>query len=117
MDDRKQLGKLGEEKAVRYLISKGFKILDRNYKCKTGEIDIIAMEGKTLVFIEVKTRRGLSYGLPCESVTSAKKRHLLRTLRYYVAFHGLEEMDMRVDVIEILALKKGIYLNHIKNIV
>ena len=73
MDDRKQVGELGEKKAIKYLKENGYKIMQHNFKCRTGEVDIIAMDGKTIVFIEVKTRRSLSYGLPCESVTAAKK--------------------------------------------
>ena len=117
MGERKRLGKLGENKAVHYLTGKGYRIIDRNYKCKTGELDIIAMEGKTLVGIEVKTRSSLSYGLPCESITAAKKQHLLRALRYYVSIHGLEDLDLRIDVIEVLSTGNGIYLHHIKNVI
>jgi putative endonuclease len=117
MDERKQLGRLGEKKAAHYLACKGYKIIDRNYKCRVGELDIIAMEGKTLVIVEVKTRSSLSYGLPCESITATKKQHILRTLRYYVAIHDLEDLDLRIDVVEVLATAKGIYLHHIKDII
>ena len=115
MDDRKQVGELGEKKALKYLKENGYKIMQRNFKCRTGEVDIIAMDGKTIVFIEVKTRRSLSYGLPCESVTAAKKKHILRTTRYYVSVNKLEDHDQRIDVIEVYLSEGGTYYRHIKN--
>ncbi len=115
MDARKQIGARGEEKAVRYLAGKGYKIIDQNFKCRIGELDIIAMEGQTLVIIEVKTRSNLSYGLPCEAITAEKKRHILRTLRYYIMIHRLEDLDLRIDVIEILSTEEGAYIHHIKD--
>ena len=115
MDVRKQLGKLGEEKAANYLAGKGYKIIQQNYKCRIGELDIIAMEGKTLVVIEVKTRNNLSYGLPCEAITASKKRHILRTLRHYITIHKLEDLNLRIDVMEVLSTEAGIYIHHIKD--
>ncbi len=114
MDQRKQLGKTGEEKAVNYLMDKGYKIIERNYRCRIGELDIIAMEGETLVIVEVKCRSNLSYGLPCESITATKRRHILRTLRYYIAIHRLEDLDLRIDVMEVLSMEVGYYIHHIK---
>ena len=115
MDVRKKIGALGEEKAVHYLAGKGYKIIEQNFKCRIGELDIIAMEGQTLGSIEVKTRRNLSYGLPCESITAEKKRHIMRTLHYYIMIHRLEDLDLRIDVIEILSTGDGNYIHHIKD--
>ena len=70
--DRKKLGSWGEQKAREYLESKGFVILEINYRCKLGEADIIAMDGDSLVFIEVKTRTSTTYGFPAESISSRK---------------------------------------------
>ncbi len=115
MDQRKELGKRGEETAADYLAGKGYRIIDRNYKCRVGELDIIAMEGETLIFIEVKTRKDLSYGLPCESITATKKWHISRAVGYYTAIHKLEDLNMRIDVVEVLATKAGMYIHHIKD--
>ncbi|GAB1475656.1 YraN family protein [Bacillota bacterium] len=115
MDSRKQLGKMGEKKAADYLERKGYTIIEQNFKCRIGELDIIAMDGNTLVAVEVKTRSNLSYGLPCESITAEKQRHVLRTFKFYSAINRIKGIDMRIDVIEILSTGEGIYFNHIKN--
>ena len=74
----KRTGELGEEMAADFLTARGYRILERNFRCKGGEIDIIARapEDKSLVFIEVKTRRGLSYGVPQLAVTPFKQRQI-----------------------------------------
>lgn len=77
-------GNHGENIACQYLKSRGYRILERNYRIRGGEIDIVAMDGETLVFIEVKTRYSHDYGLPKESMTPWKVRALLKTARFYV---------------------------------
>ena len=99
------LGAMGEDIAVRYLEEQGFSIWVRNYKCRAGEIDIIASKNRELSFVEVKTRRDLSYGRPCEAVTADKKRHMRMSAEYYM--RKLEEMGyiperVKFDVIEIV---------------
>lgn len=104
--DRKQLGEIGENMAAELLRSKGYDILRRNYRCRFGEIDIIAEKYGELCFVEVKTRQGFDYGRPCESVTYEKKKHIRRTAGEY-----LEELKSRgyiprridFQVIEIVA--------------
>ncbi|HDH53078.1 MAG TPA: YraN family protein, partial [Nitrospirae bacterium] len=71
-----RLGQKGEELAVKYLRKKGYKIIKQNYKTKIGEIDIIANDGGTLVFVEVKTRESIAYGMPFEAVNSYKRRKI-----------------------------------------
>lgn len=115
MAKNKELGSLGERKAVDYLIKEGYSIIEQNFKCKIGEIDIIAMKELTLVIVEVKTRSGFNYGLPCESITARKKNHILRTARYYIVNNKFENFDVRIDVIEILRLADGIFVNHIED--
>ncbi len=115
MSGKKRLGEIGEKKAANYLDRNGYKIIERNYKCRIGELDIIAMKGEMLVIIEVKTRSNLSYGMPCESINATKKNHILRTARYYIQCNNLENVDRRIDVIEVLALESGFYINHIEN--
>lgn len=96
------LGEWGENAATRFLVKNGYKILEKNFRCRIGEIDIIAMDKEVLVFIEVKTRRNLSYGLPSESITATKLHHIRRTINYYSLIRNLHCTDMRIDVIEIL---------------
>lgn len=74
--DNIKLGKIGEETAAEILRSKGYKILQRNYRCSMGEVDIIAAKGTLVSFVEVKTRQGMSYGRPCESVGTTKQKHI-----------------------------------------
>ena len=110
------LGCWGEDIAEKYLKKKGYHIVERNFRCRLGEIDIIARDGAELVFIEVKTRQSQSYGLPCESINAEKVRHIIRTAAYYTTVHGMEYPETRLDVIEILKQEGKTYLHHIENI-
>ena len=110
-----KLGAWGEETAAGYLKAHGYRIIERNFSCRIGELDLIALDGDTIVFIEVKTRRSLVYGLPCESITETKKNHILRTIRYYVMVQGIKDRDLRVDVMEVLSKDGSTYVHHIKN--
>ena len=110
------LGSWGEDLAENYIIKKGYSVLERNFRCKSGEIDIIVCDGDTLVFVEVKTRQSQKYGLPCEAITAAKLRHLKKAAAYFTAMHKLGQRDARIDVIEILKTEGKIYIHHIENI-
>lgn len=110
------LGSYGEELAERFLINKGYKILDRNFRCRRGEIDIIAMDGNILVFIEVKTRRNQKFGLPCEAITSKKLKHLKNAVSYYMMTSSGQQYDMRIDVIEILIIDGNKFIHHLENV-
>lgn len=110
-----KLGAWGEEKAAVYLKAQGYEILERNFSCRSGELDLVAMDRGTVVFVEVKTRKTLTFGLPSESITETKKRHLRRTIYFYTLLKGLEERDMRVDVVELLLREGSAYIRHIKN--
>lgn len=96
-----KVGFIGEQAAASYLLSKQFRILERNFKARYGEIDIVAREGNTLVFVEVKTRCTDSYGSPEMSVTPRKLREVIQTAQYYVLLHP-EIPDMRIDVVAIM---------------
>lgn len=111
-----RLGSWGEDVAEKYLKKKGYFIVERNFRCRLGEIDMIARDGTELVFIEVKTRKNQSYGLPCESVNAAKVEHIKRTAAFYTAVHGSENLNARLDVIEILIAGGQTYVHHIENI-
>ena len=96
------LGKMGEEIAVDYLKKKGYRIVERGYRLFRGELDIIAYDRATLVFVEVKTRAGTEFGLPEEAVTPAKQNQIKRIAQGYLMERGLVDTDCRFDVLAIL---------------
>ncbi len=112
---KKKLGQWGEDTAARYLLSKGYKILARNYFTRYGELDIICERGNTLTFVEVKTRRNSKFGFPEESITSRKKEHIRKAALSYMeaARHSYREISF--DVISIMLEAGTEKLNHIKN--
>ncbi len=114
----KGTGELGEEVAANFLISHGYRILERNFRCKGGEVDIIARdpEDKSLVFIEVKARRGLSYGVPQLAVTPFKQRQISKAALTWLSKNRLHDTNARFDVIAILLHTDGQHaIDHIKN--
>ena len=107
-------GSLGEDKAVEYLISNGYKVIDRNYRTKIGEIDIIAMISKILVFVEVKARTSINYGYPYEAVNWKKQDKILKSSFIYIKQKNLSNYQMRYDIIEVYLNEKA-KINHIEN--
>jgi len=105
--DQQLRGKKGEELAASYLKSQGYKILERNFKKRYGEIDIIAQSGSTLVFIEVKTRWSRKFGLPEEAVTPWKLKSVIRTAQYYKMLHPELPEAMRIDVVAVDFCARG----------
>ncbi|HHW92182.1 MAG TPA: YraN family protein [Firmicutes bacterium] len=105
--DRKEIGQLGEEMALRYLRRQGYRILERNFRCRLGEIDLIAREKEELVFIEVKTRTSTRFGLPQEAVNWEKQRRLSRLAQFYLVSRGLAGINCRFDVVAILLTDGG----------
>ena len=99
--NRRTFGVEGERAARDYLVSRGYRILEMNYRAGAGEIDIIAGHRRTIVFIEVKRRASLTHGRPAEAVTPVKQRHILRTAMIYVQQNRLEGKPVRFDIIEI----------------
>jgi len=97
------LGQWGEDLAVRHLQGQGFEVLDRNWRCRDGELDIVAREGRSIVFVEVKARSGLQYGEPAEAVTPIKARriHGLAT-RWLAEQRPPGRWDLRFDVVSVL---------------
>ncbi len=100
--DARELGAFGEEKATRYLRRKGYRIMERNFRCRQGEIDIIARRREILAFVEVKLRRDDRFAEAREFVTRAKQGRILAAAQLYLA-HMQEELQPRFDVIEIYA--------------
>lgn len=108
--------KIGENKAVEYLDKKGYRIIRRNYRCRQGEIDIIAIDDNALCFIEVKTRSSLRHGLPCEAVSYGKLTHIRHVAGVYMSRYRHDVCDVRIEVVEVLYRKGHFYVRHIKNI-
>ena len=98
---RKEKGALGEKLAQTFLKKKGFRILETNYRCPRGEIDIIARQADCLVFVEVRTKSNLSFGTPEESITSTKMKHLESVAHYYQQSHNKLPASWRIDVVAV----------------
>ncbi len=112
---RKKIGARGEEIAAGFLEKQNFRIIQRNFRCRCGEVDIIARDGGTLVFVEVKTRRNASYGLPQLAVTPFKQRQISKAALTYLSKNGLMKEDARFDVISVLLLDSSPVIDHIRN--
>ena len=95
-------------------MKKGYKILDRNFECSQGEIDIVALDIKEIVFVEVKTRTDMSYGEAAEAVTYYKLKHLLNSIKYYIYKRNLSNEFIRIDIIEVYVKNNNVKINHIK---
>lgn len=111
-------GSQGEEIAVAFLTARGFRILERNFRCKGGEVDIVAREAGSgcLVFVEVKARRGLSYGVPQLAVNQFKQRQISKAALTWLSRQRLHDRDARFDVIAILLTDDGRHkVEHIVN--
>jgi len=102
MHKGQKIGQTGEGLAADFLIQKGYTLLERNYKTRTAEIDIIAMEKNCLCFVEVKTRTHLKKGLPKESVHHAKQQKIISGASFYLKAHHLFNQAVRFDVVEIV---------------
>jgi len=115
-DASKVLGSKGEDLAVQYLKKKGFKVIERNYHCSEGEIDLVAREKNTLVFVEIKARSSSEFGLPQEAVDRFKQKKIIQSARIYLAEHHLsEEIPARFDVVAIQLTPAGPQIELIKD--
>ncbi|MBU3189239.1 YraN family protein [Clostridium bowmanii] len=97
----KDIGALGEQISKNYLKNLGYKILEVNFKCKCGEIDIIALENGYICFIEVKTRYGTKFGIPAESVVFSKQKKIYKTAQVYILYKNITNFNFRFDVMEV----------------
>lgn len=109
--NNRQIGSYYETRAKHYLIEKGYEVIQMNFRCRLGEIDMIAKDGEYTVFIEIKYRSNQKCGLPRESVTYYKRQTILGVAKYYLMKTRLSDTPCRFDVIEIL--KEDIH--HIQN--
>jgi len=112
---RHALGKAGEEAAVQFLRQQGYHILERNYRCRFGEIDLIARDGRMLAFVEVKTRRSQKYGPAAAAVTAQKQRHLIKASQAYLIQEKKAGELCRFDVVTVEMDAQQPHIELIKN--
>ncbi|MDZ7262375.1 MAG: YraN family protein [candidate division KSB1 bacterium] len=113
---RKHLGKQGESQAAEFLRNKGYHILEQNYRWARGEIDLIARDGETLVFIEVKTKRGYDDFGPPETWVDLRKQHQIgQVAAHYLQEKQIQDTDCRFDVVAVTFEKGRWFIKHIEN--
>jgi putative endonuclease len=98
---KRHAGSGGEDLACAWLERHGYRIVERNWRCRSGEVDVVARQGRVTVFVEVKERRNDAHGLGLEAVTWSKRRRLIRAARLYAAARGLSETNLRFDVVSV----------------
>lgn len=113
MVSKKEAGLLGEDMAVDYLEKEGYRILCRNFRRKFAEIDIVAQQGETLCFVEVKARSVTDFGLPCEAVHAEKQAKIRRLAELFIQSYDIDYEEIRFDIIEIY-LKDG-HIHHMED--
>ena len=114
---RRALGAYGEALAARHLEGQGMVVLDRNWRCEVGEIDLVLRDGPVLVVCEVKTRRSTVCGTPHEAVTPAKAARLVRLADWWQEAHGVVAGDVRIDVVAVLRPRRGAALvDHVRGV-
>ena len=112
MNNKRQTGSRYEQMAAEYLKQQGYRILEMNFRCRDGEVDIVAEEASCLVFVEVKYRSSEKYGLPQEAVTRRKQRSISRVAQFYrVRYRVREDVSSRFDVVAILNGEIRLYQN------
>jgi putative endonuclease len=111
---RKRLGERGEDAAAAFLERSGMTVVERNWRCPTGEVDIVALDGETIVLCEVKTRRSTSKGTPEEAVTPAKRRRYAKLAAAYLQHAGVGSVGIRFDVISltVIAVDRALLRHH-----
>lgn len=113
---RKALGDLGEDLACDHMCGLGMQILERNYRCRFGEIDIVAVDDGVVVVIEVKTRRGTKYGTPVEAVTPEKAARLRRLAAHWMADRRVGAHGLRIDVVAVLIVDWQPQISHVRGV-
>jgi putative endonuclease len=117
MRSKDALGRRGEQAAAEYLRAAGFRILDRNWRCAEGELDIVAVHGRSLVVCEVKTRSGNRYGSPLEAISREKQRRLRRLAVSWLVAHGVLFDQVRIDVVGITRDRSGEFsVEHVRGV-
>jgi len=114
-DERQIFGQEGERIAERYLVKKGYRTVERNYRCPMGEVDLIVLDRRVIVFVEVKTRRHERFGIPLESVHPRKQQKMIKTALWFLSEHKLHNRDARFDVVGISFTGQEPVVEHIEN--
>jgi putative endonuclease len=109
------LGKEGERLAEQYLKKKGYKLVERNYRCAAGELDLIVLDRRVVVFVEVKTRTGHGFGSPLEAVAYHKQRKMIQAAQFFLSEKRLHQRDARFDVVGVSWTGREPVLEHIEN--
>lgn len=109
------LGQEGERLAERYLQKKGYTLVERNYRCPAGELDLIVLDRRVVVFVEVKTRTGHGFGSPLEAVEFRKQRKMIRAAQFFLAEKRLQQRDARFDVVGVSWPGREPVVEHIEN--
>ncbi|MBC5823921.1 MAG: YraN family protein [Candidatus Eremiobacteraeota bacterium] len=112
---RRTAGSEGERAAEAFLRERGYHVLERNFRCRSGEVDLIALDGGTLVFVEVKTRRSLKRGAPIEAVTPLKQARVRKAAQEYLAYSGQVFGRIRFDVIAVMKAARSNEITHLKS--
>jgi putative endonuclease len=114
---RSGLGAYGEGLAARHLIDQGMVLLDRNWRCELGEIDLVLRDGRALVVCEVKTRSSLAFGTPLEGVTEQKAARLRCLAARWLADHAVHPHDVRIDLVGVLVpARGGVTIDHVRGV-
>lgn len=114
-DGKLLLGKEGERVAEQYLRKKGYRLVERNYRCPAGELDLIVLDRRVIVFVEVKTRTGRGFGTPAEAVEFRKQRRMSRAAQFFLNARGLHQRDARFDVVAVFWAGRQPAVEHIEN--
>ena len=112
---RQLLGKEGEKVAERYLRKKGYRVIERNYRCAAGEVDLIVLDRRVVVFVEVKTRTDHRFGTPLEAVEIRKQKKMIQTAQAFLTQNRLYHRDARFDVVGISWPGGKPMVEHIQN--
>jgi putative endonuclease len=116
MNANKSLGTRGEDAAAAYLVRRGWTVLERNWRCPEGELDIIAHDGRSPIVCEVKTRSSTEYGDPLEAITRQKARRLRRLAARWAAARGVPPASVRIDVLGLVTDRSGFTIDHLREV-
>lgn len=117
MKPKDLLGRQGEQLAADFLVTSGMEILERNWRCPYGEIDIVAADGRVLVICEVKTRSDVRFGTPLEAITGQKLHRLRRLAAIWVVAHSVMYDEIRIDVVAVLRSRPGQFsIEHVRGV-
>jgi putative endonuclease len=116
MTTNQWLGRYGEDRACEYIERLGYQLVERNFRCKDGELDIIAQDGKTIVFIEVKTRSSAIAGHPFEAITLQKQARIRRLAAEWCARYQVSQVQVRIDAIAVLLRAGRVAIEHLKQV-